>query len=267
MFTFGFRFKPWDDPQSISGGNKILKYLEQTVKENKLDQLISFNHNMLSSNWSDKEKCWSLQVESPEGLKTLKSRFLNICTRYYNYHEAHRPKFEGEDLFKGKIILPQSWPKDLDFSNQKIAVIGSGATEITLVPSLPNQGAGQVTMIHRSPTYVMNLPKRNGQFAFLKKFLPNSWAFRLTRITNILLSMASFGVSRAFPNFMKNIIMNAAAKQPPYGYPVETHFNPSYNPWDQRLCVIPGGDFFTSINKGQANVVTDKISHFSEKRV
>jgi cation diffusion facilitator CzcD-associated flavoprotein CzcO len=267
MFTFGFRFKPWNDPQSLSSGDKILKYLEQTVKENKLDQLISFNHKMLSSNWSDEERCWSLTVESPEGMKTLKSRFLSICTGYYNYQEAHRPKFEGENLFQGKIILPQFWPKDLNFSNQKIAVIGSGATAITLVPSLANQGAGQVTMIQRSPTYVMNLPNRNGQFSFLKKVLPNSWAYRLTRSTNILLSMASFGFSKAFPKFMKKLIMNAAAKQLPEGYPVDKHFNPSYNPWDQRLCVVPDGDFFTSINKGQAHVVTGEISHFSEKGV
>lgn len=267
MFTFGFRFKPWNDPQSLSSGEKILKYLEQTVKENKLDQLISFKHKMLSSNWSDNEKCWSLQVDSPEGLKVLKSRFLSICTGYYNYQEAHRPKFKGEDLFQGKIILPQFWPKNLDFSNQKIAVIGSGATAITLVPSLANQGAKQVTMIQRSPTYVMNLPNRNGQFAFLKKVLPDSWAYRLTRSTNILLSMASFGFSKAFPKFMKKIIMNAAGKQLPDGYPVEKHFNPSYNPWDQRLCVLPDGDFFTSINKGDAHVVTGEISHFSENGV
>lgn len=267
MFTFGFRFKPWNDPQSLSSGEKILKYLEQTVKENKLDQLISFKHKMLSSNWSDNEKCWSLQVDSPEGLKVLKSRFLSICTGYYNYQEAHRPKFKGEDLFQGKIILPQFWPKNLDFSNQKIAVIGSGATAITLVPSLANQGAKQVTMIQRSPTYVMNLPNRNGQFAFLKKVLPDSWAYRLTRSTNILLSMASFGFSKAFPKFMKKIIMNAAGKQLPDGYPVEKHFNPSYNPWDQRLCVVPDGDFFTSINKGDAHVVTGEISHFSENGV
>ncbi|WP_089153090.1 flavin-containing monooxygenase [Algoriphagus marinus] len=267
MFTFGFRFKPWNDPQSLSSGDKILKYLEQTVKENKLDQLISFKHKMLSSNWSDEEKCWSLQVDSPEGLKVLKSRFLSICTGYYNYQEAHRPKFKGEELYQGKIILPQFWPKNLDFSNQKIAVIGSGATAITLVPSLANQGAKQVTMIQRSPTYVMNLPNRNGQFAFLKKVLPNSWAYRLTRSTNILLSMASFGFSKAFPKFMKKIIMNAAAKQLPDGYPVEKHFNPSYNPWDQRLCVVPDGNFFTSINKGDAHVVTGEISHFSENGV
>jgi cation diffusion facilitator CzcD-associated flavoprotein CzcO len=222
---------------------------------------------MRSADWSDEERCWTLQVESPEGSKTLKSRFLCICTGYYNYKEAYRPKFEGEELFQGKIILPQFWPKELDFSNQKIAVIGSGATAITLVPSLANQGAGQVTMIQRSPTYVMNLPNRNGQFAFLKKVLPNSWAYRLTRSTNILLSMASFGFSKAFPKFMKKIIMNAAAKQLPDGYQVEKHFNPSYNPWDQRLCVVPDGDFFTSINKGQANVVTGEISHFSEQGV
>lgn len=267
MFTFGYRFKPWNDPQSLSSGDKILKYLKQTLEENGLNQLISFNHKMLSSNWSDEERCWSLDVESPEGPKVLKSRFISICTGYYDYKEAHRPKFEGEKHYQGKIILPQFWPKDLDFSNQKIAVIGSGATAITLVPSLANQGAEHVCMIQRSPTYVMNLPNRNGQFAFLKKILLNNWAFRITRSTNILLSMASFGLSKTFPKFMKKLIMNAAAKQLPEGYPVEKHFNPSYDPWDQRLCVVPDGDFFSSINEGQASVVTGEISYFSEKGV
>lgn len=267
MFTFGYRFKPWNDPQSLSSGDKILNYLKQAVDENQLNRLISFNHKMLSTNWLDEEKCWSLDVQSPEGIKVLKSRFLSICTGYYNYQEAYRPEFEGEGDFQGKIILPQFWPKDLDFSNQKIAVIGSGATAITLVPSLANQGAAHVTMIQRSPTYVMNLPNRNGQFALLSKILPNSWAYRLTRSTNILLSMASFGISKAFPKFMKNLIMNAAAKQLPKGYPVEKHFNPSYNPWEQRLCVVPDGDFFTSINSGQASVVTGTISHFSENGI
>ena len=267
MFTFGYRFKPWNEPQSISSGDKILKYLEQTVSENKLDQLISFNHKMLNSDWSDKERCWSLEIETPGGLKVLKSRFLSICTGYYDYKNAFRPKFEGEEYFQGKIILPQFWPKNLDFSNLKIAVIGSGATAIALVPSLVDQGAGHVTMIQRSPTYVMNLPNRNGQFTFLKKILPNSWAFRITRTTNILLSMASFGLSKTFPKFMKKLIMNAAAKQLPKDYPVEKHFNPTYNPWEQRLCVVPDGDFFKSINSGQATVVTGVVSRFSEKGV
>ena len=267
MFTFGYRFKPWNDPQSLSSGDKILKYLEQTVEENRLDQLIAFQHKMRSADWSDEERCWTLQVESLDGSKTLKSRFLSICTGYYNYKEAYRPKFEGEELFQGKIILPQFWPKGLDFNDEKIAVVGSGATAITLVPSLVEQGAKQVTMIQRSPTYVMNLPNRNGQFAFLDKILPSNWAYRLTRSTNILLSMASFGISKAFPKQMKSLIMNAAAKQLPKEYPVEKHFNPSYNPWDQRLCVVPDGDFFESINSGKAAVVTDQISCFTEKGI
>lgn len=267
MFTFGYKFKPWTNPQSLSSGEGILKYLKETIQENDLEKYIIYNHKMTSSNWSDHTKTWTLQVETPKGNREIACDFLSICTGYYDYKEAYKPTFKGEESFKGKIVQPQFWPKDLDSKDKKIVVIGSGATAVTLLPALANHGAAQVTMLQRSPTYVMNLPNYNEMFLRLQKYLPFKWAYKLTRWKNILLSMFLFGVSKLFPKWMKGKIIEGAAKQLPEGYPVEKHFNPKYNPWEQRLCVIPDGDLFKSIKAGKASVETASISHFTENGI
>ncbi|MCA6078937.1 flavin-containing monooxygenase [Fulvivirga sedimenti] len=267
MFTFGYRFKPWSDPESISSGDKILNYLQNTVTENNINEHILFNHRMVSADWSDESRTWVLTVETPEGTEEMECNFLSICTGYYDYKEAHRPHFKGEETFQGNIVIPQFWPKDLDYTGKRVAVIGSGATAVTLMPSLVEGGAAHVTMIQRSPTYIMNLPNRNGIFVLSRKVLPDSWAYRITRGINITMQMISFGLSKAFPGWMKSQIMKGAAKQLPPSYPVEKHFNPTYNPWDQRLCVVPDGDLFEVINEGKADVVTNTISHFNESGV
>lgn len=264
MFTFGYRFKPWSDPQSLSSGKDILYYLQETVDENGLNDLILFNHKMTSANWSDQSNTWTLQVATEAGNQQFECKFLSICTGYYDYKEAYRPSFKGEGRFKGPVVIPQFWPKNLDYRGKKIAVVGSGATAVTIVPAMVDNGAVHVTMIQRSPTYIMNLPNRNKVFLFLKKVLPLRFAYRVTRIQNILLQMLSFALARQFPKWMKRMLMKAAAKQLPAGYPVEKHFNPHYNPWRQRLCVVPDGDLFNVIKQNKASVVTDKINHFTE---
>jgi cation diffusion facilitator CzcD-associated flavoprotein CzcO len=186
-----------------------------------------------------------------------------MCAGYYSYEEGYRPRFEGEETFSGKLVHPQFWPGDLDYSGKRIAVVGSGATAVTLVPTLA-QKASHVTMVQRSPTYIMKLPNRNGLYITLNKWLPTRLAYRLTRWRNLMLSMGLFGYSRMFPNNMKQLLMKGAAGELPEGYPVEKHFNPSYKPWDQRLCVIPDGDLFSAIKGGKADVVTGEISHFDE---
>lgn len=267
MFTFGYRFRPWSDPESISSGDKILNYLESTAAENDIHGKIRFEHKMVSADWSDESSTWTLQVDTPDGRQSFECRFLSICTGYYNYKEAHRPRFQGEELFKGDIILPQFWPEELDYSGKKVAVIGSGATAVTIVPAMVKGGAEHVTMIQRSPTYIMTLPNRNKLFIGLKKILPLKWAYRFTRWQNISLQMLSFGLAKLFPRLMKKLLMKGAAKELPDGYPVDKHFNPTYNPWEQRLCVVPDGDLFQVINEGNASVVTDTISHFTERGV
>lgn len=266
MFTFGYRFKPWENPQSLSDGAQIREYLRETAEENGIDRKIKYGHKVLSAHWSWEDQCWILEVAHGSGKSAMRSRFLYMCAGYYSYEEGYRPQFQGEDSFKGSIIHPQFWPESLDYSGKQVVVIGSGATAVTLVPSLAEK-ASHVTMVQRSPTYIMKLPNRNGLYINLRKWLPTPVAYRLTRWRNLALAMGLFGFSRAFPQRMKRMLMKGAASELPEGYPVEKHFNPSYNPWDQRLCVIPDGDLFQAIKKGQADVVTGDISHFDKDGV
>jgi len=263
MFTFGYRFKPWENPKSLSDGESIRIYLKETAEENGIDQHIRFGHKVLSANWDWDTAQWTLEVLHEGRTSVLKTRFLYMCAGYYSYEEGYRPRFEGEETFKGTLVHPQFWPKDLDYSGKKVAVIGSGATAVTLVPTLAEQ-ASHVTMVQRSPTYIMKLPNRNGLFIGLKKWLPGRLAYRLTRWRNLMMTMGLYGFSRAFPNRMKSLLMKGAASELPEGYPVEKHFNPTYDPWDQRLCVIPDGDLFKAIKAGKADVVTGEISRFGE---
>jgi monooxygenase len=266
MFTFGYRFKPWQNPQPISKGGEILKYLEETVRENQITDKIRFGHKVVRANWSDETSSWMLEVESPSGIKQIETAFLFMCSGYYSYEEAYRPKFEQEHLFKGQIVLPQFWPKDLNYSGKKVVVVGSGATAVTVVPSMA-PSVDHVTMLQRSPTYVMTLPNENKVFKLLKKVLPGKFAFQITRVMNILLTIGMFSISRAFPNFFKGLVMKSAAKQLPQGFDVKKHFNPKYNPWDQRLCVVPDGDLFKAISTGKASVETDEITQFTENGI
>ncbi len=263
MFTFGYRFKPWENPQSLSDGAHIREYLRETAEENGIDRKIKFGHQVLSADWSWEDQGWQLEVSHASETSRLRTRFLYMCSGYYSYEEGYRPLFKGEDTFEGTIIHPQFWPEGLDYSGKRVVVIGSGATAVTLVPTLAERAA-HVTMVQRSPTYIMKLPNRNGLYVSLSKWLPGRTAYRLTRWRNLALTMGLFGYSRAFPQSMKRLLMKGAAKELPEGYPVERHFNPSYNPWDQRLCVIPDGDLFQAIKKGQAEVVTGEISYFEE---
>jgi cation diffusion facilitator CzcD-associated flavoprotein CzcO len=263
MFTFGYRFRPWQRPQSISSGEDILDYLRDTVDEYGLEPYIRYRHKLVAADWSDESATWQLTVDRGGEEIELRCRFLSICSGYYDYDEAHRPRFPGEENFGGRIVQPQFWPEDLDYRGTRAVVIGSGATAVTLVPSMADGGAEHVTMLQRSPTYIMNLPNRNGLFVLLKNILPANWAYRIARWSNISLSMASFAFAKRFPGLMRRYIMNQARKELPAGYPVERHFNPSYDPWDQRLCVIPDGDLYRVIREGKASVVTDHIEKFT----
>jgi len=266
MFTFGYRFKPWKDPKSLSDGDSILQYLQEAATENGIDKKICYGHKVLSAGWSGKEMCWTLEVQSSKETRRIRCHFLYMCSGYYSYEEAHRPSFCGEENFKGRIVLPQFWPEDLEYNNKQIVIVGSGATAITLVPAMAER-ASHVTMLQRSPTYIMNLPDKNKLFIGLKKWLPGNLAFNITRWRNLLLGMASYQLLRAFPTGTKRFLINTVSKQLEPGYDVEKHFNPRYNPWDQRLCVVPDGDLFKAIRKGKASVVTDEIAHLTEKGI
>ena len=262
MFTFGYKFRPWQNPQSLSNGEEILRYIKETARENNIDKKISFDHKVTSASWSFRENLWTLEVSHGSINKKISTRFLYMCSGYFSYKEAHRPHFEEQENFKGKIVQPQFWPKDLNYSKKRVVVIGSGATAVTLVPTMA-QTAAHVTMLQRSPTYVMNLPNRNKFFIKLKKWLPDTTAYRITRRRNLLLTMTFYKISRIFPGWVKNLLKKSASKQLGEELNVEKHFTPRYNPWDQRLCVVPDGDLFKGIRQKKASVVTDHIDRFT----
>jgi monooxygenase len=266
MFTYGYRFKPWQNPQSLSRGEDILDYLHETASENEIDKKIKYKHKVTEANWSDKCRYWEIKVEADGHVKQFISKFLYICSGYYNYEEAFKPSFKGEETFKGQLVHPQFWPEDLDYENKDVVVIGSGATAVTLIPSMADK-VRSITMLQRSPTYIMNLPNRNGLYIIMKRFLPLQVAYAITRRINLSLSILIYKLSKTFPTLMKKWIMRVAASQVGPDCDVNKHFNPDYNPWDQRLCVVPDGDLFKSIKSGKASVVTDTIDQFTENEI
>ena len=267
MFTLGFRFKPWESSTSIADGASIKAYLKETATENGIDKHIRYRHKVLAAEWSDADNRWTLTVDNNGQQQELTCSFLFACSGYYNYDEGYLPKFEGYDDFEGTIIHPQHWPEDLDYIGKKIVVIGSGATAITLIPSLVKSGAGHVTMLQRSPSYIGSLPLNDPFAEQANKWLPTKLAHAANRWKWIAFSTFQYQFSRKFPRQMRKTLLTMAKRRLPQGYDVEKHFGPSYNPWDQRLCLAPGGDLFKTIRKGQADVVTDTIDRFTKTGV
>lgn len=263
MYTFGYSFKPWKNPKAIADGASILAYIKETAAENQIDQHIQYNQKVHQVAWSTDDAAWTIDVESEE---SYSCNFLFACSGYYNYEEGYTPKFEGRDLFKGTIIHPQKWPEGYDYSDQNIVVIGSGATAVTLVPELAKKAA-HVTMLQRSPTYIANMPEQDVLANVLKKILPAKAAYFIARWKNILVSMAFFNLCRKFPKTLKKVIVGGAKKALNDDIDALTHFNPRYNPWDERLCAVPDNDLFESLNEGGSSVVTDHIDRFDESGV
>lgn len=267
MFTFGYKFKPWQNPNLLSSGESIMSYLAETVKENDIEKNIQFGSRLLEARWSDISKVWTLRVQQSNGVIDIKSKFLSFCTGYYSYSEAYKPNFVGEENFKGQTIIPQFWPENLDFNNKKIIVVGSGATAVTLVPALADNGAAHVTMLQRSPSYIYNIPNKNVLFNFLRKYLPSKWSYKIIRAFILTIGVVFYNLSRKYPDKVKTYLIDKVAKQLPEGFDVKKHFTPKYNPWDQRVCAVPDGDFFKSIKSGKASVATDEIAQFTENGV
>lgn len=267
MFTFGYRFKPWKNPQLLSSGENILQYLNETVAENNILPKIQFGCQLLEAHWFDEKKYWQLLVKQGDEHFEIRAKFICNCSGYYSYEESHKPFFVGEQNFKGEIILPQFWKSDFDYKNKKIVVVGSGATAITLVPSMAAMGAAHVTMLQRSPSYILTIPNRNKLFAFLRNALPPMISYKIIRYIVLTFGTVFYALSRKFPKQVKAHLVKTVAKQLPKGYDVEKHFTPKYNPWDQRVCAVPDGDLFKQIRNGKVSVVTDSISHFTENGI
>lgn len=268
MFTLGYRFRPWTDPKAIADGPSILRYINDTAQEFDVRRLIRLNHRVVNANWDSEEARWTVEVRRADTDETvlLRCSFLYVCSGYYRYDEGFSPKFPGAQRFRGPIVHPQHWPEDLDYRGKRVVVIGSGATAVTLVPSLA-ESAAHVTMLQRSPTYIAARPASDAIADRLRAWLPQKLAYAIVRWKNALQAIATFSLSRRRPEMMKSMLRKAAIKQLPDGYAVDTHFAPSYNPWDQRMCLIPDGDLFTAIRNGSASVVTDRIETFTETGV
>jgi monooxygenase len=264
MFTLGFRFKPWTSENAIADGPSIMSYLKETVAEYGIDRHIRYGHRVVSADWSDADNRWTVRVERDGGETEITASFLFAASGYYNYDEGYTPEFVGREDFEGTIVHPQHWPEDLDYEGKKVVVIGSGATAVTLIPALANSGVGHATMLQRSPTYIGVLPQIDPFAVQTNKMLPAKPAYILNRWKCLLFQLAQYRISRRFPDFMRKALMTMAQRRLPDGYDVNKHFGPSYNPWDERLCLAPNGDLFKTIREGKADVVTDTIERFTK---
>ena len=265
MHTMGFSFKPWTSDKVIADGAEILNYLKETAEQYGIDRHIEYNLRVVRVEWSSERAQWTVEMErSPSRERTTATcSFLFMCSGYYNYEKGHTPDFPGVDRFKGRIVHPQQWPEDLDYAGKQVVIIGSGATAVTLVPSMA-QTAGHVTMLQRSPTYVVARPATDPFAMRMKKYLPKKILLRIVRWRNILLTMHFYKIARTAPDKFSAAVIGGARAQLGEGYDVDTHFTPKYKPWDQRLCLVPDGDLFKSIREGHATIVTDTIESFTE---
>ncbi len=265
MHTLGYRFRPWEESQAIADGSAILEYVQQTARDGGIEQKIRFQHRAVRAEWSTADSLWTVDVERGDTGETVRLTcgYLWVCSGYYRYDEGYTPEFEGRDSFKGPIVHPQHWPADLDYEGKRVVVIGSGATAVTLVPAMAERAA-KVTMLQRSPTYIVALPGEDPIAKRIRKVLPLKAAYAAIRWKNVLLQMVTYNLSRSRPGFVKKMIRRANERLLPPGYDVDTHFNPRYNPWDQRMCLVPDGDLFKALRGDRAEIVTDRIASFAE---
>jgi cation diffusion facilitator CzcD-associated flavoprotein CzcO len=261
MFTLGYRFQPWLEAKAIADGPSIRRYIAETARAEGIDRHIRFGHRVVGAHWDSATARWRVEAEHAGERVWLSARFLYMCSGYYDYDEAYRPRFDDEDAFAGRIVQPQFWPADLDYRGRRVVVVGSGATAVTLVPAMA-QDAAHVTMLQRSPTYIVSRPSEYRFAERLRRWLPARAAYALTRWRVIVESMLLYRVARTRPELAKRRIVEMARDQLGPGYDVETHFTPTYKPWDQRVCVVPDGDLFRAIRTGRASVATDRIARF-----
>ncbi|MEZ0089106.1 alpha/beta fold hydrolase [Streptacidiphilus sp. EB129] len=268
MFTLGYAFSPWTGTRSLADGASILDYVRRTAREFGVEELVRFGHRVVQAEWSSANARWTVTAEHGDGSEptTLTCSFLYACGGYYRYDEGYTPDFPGLADYTGTLVHPQKWPEDLDHQGKRVVVIGSGATAITLVPAMAERAA-KVTMLQRSPTYVVSLPAHDLVADKLRRILPARAAHTAARWKNVRVAVASYQLSRKAPKLMRSLLTRGVARQLPAGYDVGTHFTPRYEPWDERLCVVPDGDLFKAISAGRAEVVTDRIARFTEQGI
>jgi cation diffusion facilitator CzcD-associated flavoprotein CzcO len=268
MYTLGYSFKPWTAERAIADGDTILEYVRDTAREYGIDRKIRFNHCVKRASWSSRNAVWTIEAERGTEKEIIRFTcgFLFACSGYYNYEEGYTPAFAGRERFAGLIVHPQKWPRDLTYAGKRIVVIGSGATAVTLVPELARTAA-RVTMLQRSPSYVVAMPYRDKIASFLRRHLSPELSFRLVRWKNILFTIYFFALCKRRPDGARKMILERIKSALGDGYDVARHFTPRYNPWDQRMCLVPDGDLFAAINSGKAAVVTDEIETFTDRGI
>jgi cation diffusion facilitator CzcD-associated flavoprotein CzcO len=270
MYTYSYGFKPWKDKSTIADGHKILSYIREAAAEYNVEQHIRYQHRVVAANWSSADKRWLVTAERDDtgngcgtgGLVTISCKFMFNCCGYYDYEQGYTPEFAGIDDFNGEVFHAQHWPEDLDYKGKRVVVVGSGATAVTLVPAMANDTASLV-MLQRTPTYIADVPAEDPMAIKLRKWLPGSWVFRLTRWKKVFFQIYIYHLSRRKPEQLKKFLLGQVKKALGPDYDVGTHFTPPYNPWDQRLCAVPDGDMFDVIREGHAEVVTDHIDQFN----
>jgi len=267
MFTFGYTFRPWNSLKTLADGPSIRGYIEDTAREHKIMDKIQFGLRTTKACWSSKNKLWTVHALDQETGKplTLTSKFLISCTGYYNHDAGYQPEFPGLERFQGSFIHPQQWPENLSYKGKRVLIIGSGATAVTLVPAMADEAA-HVTMLQRSPTYIMTIPAWDKLSEILRRFLPDSWVFSMARNRNLFLQRAIYKASKRWPEKVRSFLLSQVRKQ--VGPDVDMcHFTPKYMPWDERLCAVPDGDLFKVVREGKASIATDKIESFTETGV
>jgi cation diffusion facilitator CzcD-associated flavoprotein CzcO len=263
MYTMGYRFKPWPDAKAIADGPSILAYLQDTAREYGVDRHIRYGQRMTQAAWSTPEACWTVQLESTDGTRSaLRCNFLLMCPGYYRYDRGYLPALPGIEGFGGRVVHPQFWPQDLDTAGKRIVIVGSGATAVTLLPTLA-QTAAHVTMLQRSPTWIVSRPSVDRMAEALRRWLPARAAYTLNRWKRVLLGMYFYRMCQRKPQGVGRWLLAQLKPQLPPGFDIERHFHPRYNPWQQRLCLVPDGDFFRALREGRASVATDTIDTFT----
>ncbi len=268
MYTLGYRFRPWREAKAIADGPAILNYIRETADEFGVDKEIRYGHRVVRASWSSADALWTVEAELQSELQSEKSvvpftcNFLYLCTGYYDYAGGYTPEWKGVERFGGQIVHPQKWPADLDYAGKRVVVIGSGATAVTLVPAMAERAA-HVTMVQRSPSYVVARPAEDKVANWLRRRLPAGTAYAITRWKNVLLGMFFYKLARSRPDVFKRMLAKGVRQQLGEEYDIK-HFTPQYNPWDQRLCLVPDSDLFKAIREGRATVVTDHIETFTE---
>ncbi|MEN9286188.1 MAG: hypothetical protein RIS39_180 [Actinomycetota bacterium] len=264
MHTLGYEFKPWKAEKSIADGPSIMEYLRETVEEHDLRRHMRFGERVIRAEWSTPTATWTVHTQRADGTSgTFACNYLFMCAGYYSYKSGYLPEFPGRATFRGTIVHPQEWPTDLDYVNKRVVVIGSGATAVTIVPAMADSAA-HVTMLQRSPTYMVSRPDRDALANFLRKILPDKVAYDVTRAKNTWRQQLVYKRTRTKPDQIKMLLLGGIQLELGGKYPIKKHFLPRYNPWDQRLCLVPNSDFFAAIRTGRASVVTDTIETFTE---